>query len=620
MLRGFALIVAAAIACPPALHAAEPPIAFRRSTADIVVAPDGSMTGKSYVELAVNNEAAARQVGQQSFQYTEGRETMQIVDAYTLKPDGTRLPVGADGIKVQLAPGTPNYPEYTDRKQITAVFPAVAAGDVLVFTLERSAQPPFPGGFAWAVTYPRQIAWQDASVSITTPPGMPLQIEAHGPTTSEAPAPGGGMVYRWTYSAAPVANEQVALAATDRAPRVFASSFADWTQFGRAYAAMVGDKSAVTPAIQFLADQVAAPAAGDRREEARLLYEWVSRNVRWVAVYLGNGGYEPHTADHVLARRYGDCKDQVVLLQALLRARGIASEPVLINAGNAYTLSQAPSYAMFNHLITYLPEWGLYADTTPGSAPFGTVPLELYGKRVVHAVAEGEVLHQVPPLQPGQASWSLTTVARMDDQGVITGTTEQRSTGPGATMMRNYVRQIASTGTVRAATNILRTRGNPGDGLFALPKEGEMEPGSVLRGRFNLEAQPGWLEGDSFEPPIGLRVLARAGNGPLGNMDQSVAPAEPTPCYAGVQTEDMTLELPKGFRPTTLPRGRTLTDPAFDYRTTWSFENDTVRVQRRFESRVAGPLCDGELRTRAAKAMAAIRNDYGARITLEKTE
>ena len=64
----------------------------------------------------------------------------------------------------------------------------------------------------------------------------------------------------------------------------------------------------------------------------------------------------PHDADVVIANGYGDCKDHATLFAALLQAKGIASEPVLINANNSYALPDAPTLAQFNHLITWIPE------------------------------------------------------------------------------------------------------------------------------------------------------------------------------------------------------------------------------------------------------------------------
>jgi len=41
----------------------------------------------------------------------------------------------------------------------------------------------------------------------------------------------------------------------------------------------------------------------------------------------------PHDAQSILDNRYGDCKDHVVILEALLEAVGIDSSPALINSG-----------------------------------------------------------------------------------------------------------------------------------------------------------------------------------------------------------------------------------------------------------------------------------------------
>ena len=47
---------------------------------------------------------------------------------------------------------------------------------------------------------------------------------------------------------------------------------------------------------------------------------------------------------------------------------------MLLNLDTAYTLSAPPTLAQINHVISYLPEFDLYADTTTGVAPFGVLP------------------------------------------------------------------------------------------------------------------------------------------------------------------------------------------------------------------------------------------------------
>ena len=266
-------------------------------------------------------------------------------------------------------------------------------------------------------------------MTITTPANRRLQTEAHGPVLDESEAEDGRHVYRWRYSAPIAVRENAVLSSLDREPRVFASTFPDWAAFSRAYAQLVAPKTELTPRLQKLADQV-TDGVTDRREQARLLYTWVERHVRWVAIYLGNGPIVPHDADSVLLRGYGDCKDQVVLLVALLRAKGIPAYPVLINLNPTYQLSGPATLSAFNHVITYIPEWNLHVDTTPGGAPFGTLPVAEYGKPILPVTLQGEAPGQVPPLGSGLATERLRTSAVLTADGTVTGTTESRGERP----------------------------------------------------------------------------------------------------------------------------------------------------------------------------------------------
>jgi transglutaminase-like putative cysteine protease len=52
--------------------------------------------------------------------------------------------------------------------------------------------------------------------------------------------------------------------------------------------------------------------------------------LRYVAVPLGVNSHRPHAAANVLKNGFGDCKDKANLLNALLRAQGIAADLVLV--------------------------------------------------------------------------------------------------------------------------------------------------------------------------------------------------------------------------------------------------------------------------------------------------
>ena len=174
-------------------------------------------------------------------------------------------------------------------------------------------------------------------------------------------------------------------------------------------------------------------------------------------------------------------------------------------------------------------------------------------------------------------------------------------------------------GAERFASEQLRVLNQSGTGDVSPAPLEAMGPEYSISAHFTLDAQPGWLDGDSFAVPTGIRLLPRPGDGLLGPLATRNLPVtEPTPCYPGRQQEDLSLTLPPGYRPVRLPRARQIEDEAFSYESRWSLEEGTVRVVRRLVSRIVQPLCEGPLRVAAAKALEEIRRDHAVQITLEK--
>lgn len=103
----------------------------------------------------------------------------------------------------------------------------------------------------------------------------------------------------------------------------------------------------------------------DRREQVSRIYNYVVRNTRYVSLGFGIGGFRPHRTTSCFNQRYGDCKDTAVLLKVMLGIAGIQSHVVLIRTRDIGRLkNHLPSLAIFNHAITYVPEFELYLDGT----------------------------------------------------------------------------------------------------------------------------------------------------------------------------------------------------------------------------------------------------------------
>lgn len=589
---------------------ADAPLMILKADNSYDVAIDGTYVQTYRFQFRPATDGAARREAQQSVSYSPSLEDLVITEAYTQKPDGRRINVAPSAIHDQLPWGSQDLASFSDQRQKVLIFPEVAGGDVLVYGWRRAVhRPVFPGQFMTSMYMSRNNPWGELTLSVRAPAALALHTEAHGMAES-VEADGAFVIHRWHAVNAPSAgNEMAALGPYDRLPRVFVSSFSGYQEFAAAYGALAGPKAEVTPTLRALAERLTA-GIGDRREQATVLYDWVSVHVRYVAVYLRMGALEPHPAEAVVADGYGDCKDHVVLFNALLAAIGIRADLVMINLGAHYTLSGPPTFAQLNHAISYLPEFDLYADTTAGTAPFGVLPFDEYGKPVIHAIDDGIALRRVPPLPPGLATMELRTEARMNDQGAVSGRTVTQARGPFTLDLRRTAVWAEATGIAQAATAQLRALGTEGSGAFTFASPGALAASYAISGSFDLDPRPDIVDGDSFMPPVGLRVLTRPGDLLLGPLSMPrLADTEPTPCFAGRQTEIISLELPAGRHLARLPKGLSIDNELLAYHSSWRLAGQTLELHRELVSHPSGPLCTGAQRHLAATALIAIRRD-----------
>src|SRR5262249_14698244 len=146
----------------------------------------------------------------------------------------------------------------------------------------------------------------------------------------------------------------------DRDPRVIVSTFRDFEDLGRSWLEAAGSRTRVTPEIAALAEEITR-GIDDRRAQTEAIDRWGKQNIRYVALYMDfAAGWVPHETAAILKNRFGDCKDHATLMGALLAAKGIASDAVIINATNAYTMPEVAAPGYHNHMIIYIPELGLY--------------------------------------------------------------------------------------------------------------------------------------------------------------------------------------------------------------------------------------------------------------------
>jgi transglutaminase-like putative cysteine protease len=620
MMKNFQLLQAAAGACvvigswPIDAHAQNAPARVKAETDQVDVQPDGTAIETHHRELQVFTAATAAQLAQLRVSYVESMQDVEIIEAYTLKPDGRKLPVEPSAILTQQAPATTQAAIFTDQKQKVVIFPNVEVGDTLVLTEKRrDKQAYFSRQYLRQGAFPPTVPIDDFTLTIAIPKSMGGTVEAHD-LDFQKTANGDKDVYTTHYSNLnPAAEDVGSVSLFDRRPRYFVSTFRTYEDLGRAYAALFVPKETVTPKIKAQANAITAGIT-DRREQARAIYEWVSARVRYVAIEFGQGAIVPHDAESVLTNAYGDCKDHATLFSALLKAKGIDSEPVLINAGNGYTLSTAPTLAQLNHMITWIPELKLYADTTAIGIPFGMLRLSEYGKSVVLAGSSDVGIRQIPVVPADSGTISYTSVAKLDDMMRLTAESTTKATGVFVADLRNLGAQFQAIGLDRAASDMLKKRNMPlATGAFTVAALGTFAPEYSITGKFST---PRPIRFNVM--PDGLRTVDRTGDflmGPLANP--KIKDTDPTPCRSGKMIEDLSLEFPADHHLAKLPSDSDIKTANLQFTSHWALNGQTLSVHREFIANIDQAVCTGDVRKSAADALASVLKDYQAQILIQ---
>jgi len=604
-------------AAPTLADAPVYPFKLKLATKHIDLHRDGSSVMTMHTEIELLAGAPVGQLARQTVPYYDTVQDAIITEAYTLKPDGRRIFVDPKTMATEPLAG-PAGTESLGNLQKVIVFPDAAVGDVLAFTVVSHIKPTLAGGFMYSDVVLPSVGRDDTRLTVTAPADFPLYSDAHGVTVVETAA-GNVNSYSVAYAVMhPKSDVGQFVARSDRERRFTLSSYRSYDDLAAAYANLALPKAAVTPKIRALADEITAGAA-DRRAMAESIHRWITAHLTYLAVELGTGWYVPHDAEIVLASLKGDCKDHAVLFMALLKAKGIDSDMVLIDAENGYTLSAVPDLAQFNHVIVWIPEFNAYVDPTAHAAPFGVLPYAQYGKPVLHIGTGMGALRRTPALAPGDATLTNTTVEKIDGDGALTVTSGTTASGPVSIALRTLGDKMRARGPDDYLTiGLLVHRLTRASGTYTLPPAGELSPLYTLSASYTTAPAPRLLSGDAVPRPDNVTTVPPAEQGFAGPIaDPRFANADPVACYSGTATDDLSLEYPATSRLVTLPRNAAVKTANIDYTSRWSLIGHTVRVHREYRAHFDGPLCGDQTRSLAIEALAHIREDYRQDIKLQ---
>jgi hypothetical protein len=235
---------------------------------------------------------------------------------------------------------------------------------------------------------------------------------------------------------------------------------ADWKAMGKWYLNLVGQRVDASPEIK----QEVATLTGSRvtvLQKMQAIAAFVQHDIRYVGIWLGIGGFQPHSAPEVFSHRYGDCKDKATLVRSMLREIGVDSYHVVINDRRGTVTGDMPAHSGFNHMITAIklpdglddpslvatvqhPKLGrlLFFDPTNDLIPFGQLPGYEQASYALLVAPDGGELIQMPQEPPSMNSIRRTAKLTLDPTGGLTGDVEETRLGARASSARWRLRNV----------------------------------------------------------------------------------------------------------------------------------------------------------------------------------
>jgi hypothetical protein len=221
-------------------------------------------------------------------------------------------------------------------------------------------------------------------------------------------------------------------------PNLRARTTGSWNDLGTWYAGLTQSTHNPSPDIT---KKVAELTAGttDPLAKMRALTDYTQRKIRYAAIELGIGGYQPHLASDIFTHQYGDCKDKATLLIAMLHEIGVDAYYVVVDDERGIVRPEYPSIR-FNHMIVAIklpesvgdaslfaivkdPQLGrlLFFDPTNEYVPLGYLPWYLQDNHGLVVSSQGGKLMAMPLSPPATNRLIRTAKLTLSATGDLSG-------------------------------------------------------------------------------------------------------------------------------------------------------------------------------------------------------
>ncbi len=343
-------------------------------------------------------------------------------------------------------------------------------------------------------------------------------------------------------------------------------TYSNWNDFGAWYSQLTAGMRDPSSALQQKVQEL-APATLPLLDRIKALTHFAQRDVRYAAIEIGIGGYQPHAATQVFSNRYGDCKDKATVLSSMLAQIGVKSYYVLVHTDRGIYTEKTPPTNGFNHVILAIelppasypvsmpalyehPRLGhlLIFDPTSTVVPLGQIPSYEQDNYGLLVSGEGGELVHLPLSHPELNRITRTAKLTLLPDGTVKGEVQEVRTGSLAAESRLRFAHETTADRRKILERFLgRMVGNFQLDSVTAENLDEIDKDLIIRYKFSAEHYA------KNAGPL-LLVRPRVLGEKLGSLDMTKPRHYP---YAfdvpTLQTDSFEFNLPEGYKVDELP-------------------------------------------------------------------
>ena len=389
-------------------------------------------------------------------------------------------------------------------------------------------------------------------------------------------------LYTWQVNnLPPFEYEQGAVNISDRYPQVSyvvnkfsyfgnEGDLSSWNSFGQWINKLYAGLDVLSPTRAEFFKSLVKDAQTDR-DKAKIIYQYLQDNFRYVSIQLGVGGLKPFSAEFTDQKKYGDCKALSNFMKAALEAVGVKSHIAIINA-EYNSLPVDPGFPAndFDHVILCIPQPGdsIWLECTSNTADFGELGTFTENRNALLITEKGGVLVPTPRSAARANFFSASTVMNLFEDA--SGTSETIFTGSG--YYKEMLNFILKEKKDEQKESIVYTLGFKQPDDFAWNKKSET--GQLVTSlKLETEKIPEFTAGNKwFISPRPYKIwsitLPKSENRKMDYYFQ-------TPF---IRTDTTQYRLPEGFASDVLPKPRELKCSYASYKTNYWYDEKNRSV------------------------------------------